>query len=77
MDEGSLFITQEPSGRRVVSDTISVLGYIDDEMQVGQRTTSFDNWTVTDHIEATEAAAKAAKTGKKPKQKKDKTIYQF
>ena len=70
VDNGSLFIAEEPSGRRVVSDTISVLGYIDDDMMAGQRTTSFDIWTYDDHIEATNAAAKAAKTGKMPKQKK-------
>jgi len=72
VDKGSLFIVQEPSGRRVVSDTISVLGYIDDDMQAGLRTTSFDLWTHDDHIEATKTAAKAAKTGKKPKEKKKK-----
>ena len=72
VDEGSLFITQDELGRRVVSDTISVLGYIDDDMQAGQRTTSFDHWAYEDHIEATKAAAKAAKTGKKPKEKKGK-----
>ena len=71
-DQGSLFITQEASGRRVVSDTISTLGYIDDDMLAGQRTTSFDHWTYSDHIEATQAAAKAAKKGKKPKEKKEK-----
>ena len=70
VDNGSLFIAEEPSGRRVVSDTISVLGYIDDDMMAGQRTTSFDIWTYDDHIEATNAAAKAARTGKMPKQKK-------
>jgi hypothetical protein len=72
VDKGSLFIAEDPSGRRVVSDTISVLGYIDDDMMAGQRTTSFDHWTYDDHIEATKAAAKAAKTGKKPKEKKKK-----
>lgn len=72
VDKGSLTITQEASGRRVVSDTISTLGYIDDDMQAGQRTTSFDNWTYNDHVEATKAAAKAAKSGKKPKEKKEK-----
>ena len=71
VDKGSLFITEEPSGRLLVSDTISVLGYIDDDMQAGQRTTSFDKWTYSDHKEATKAAAKAAKTGKKPKEKKE------
>ena len=72
VDKGNLFINQEPSGRRVVSDTISVLGYIDDDMQAGMRTTNFDRWTYRDHVKATEAAAKEAKTGKKQKQKEEK-----
>lgn len=70
VDKGKLFITQDPSGRRMVSDTISVLGYIDDDMQAGQRTTNFDRWTYRDHKEATDRAAKEAKTGKKQKEKK-------
>ena len=70
VDAGNLFITEDPSGRRLVSDTVSVLGYIDDDMQVGQRTTHFDRWTYSDHKKATEAAAKEAKTGKKQKEKK-------
>ena len=70
VDSGGLFIAEEPSGRRVVSDTISVLGYIDENHQAGQRTTSFDSWSYKDHIKATEAAAKEAKTGKKQKVKK-------
>ena len=70
VDAGNLFITEDPSGRRLVSDTVSVLGYIDDDLQVGQRTTHFDRWTYRDHQKATEAAAKEAKTGKKQKEKK-------
>ena len=69
---GSLTLTQEASGRRLVSDTISVLGYIDDDLQLGQRTTSFDIWAFDDHVKATEAAAKEAKTGQKKKEKKEK-----
>ena len=69
--KGQLFITEEPSGRRVVSDTISVLGYIDDDYKAGQRTTNFDIWAYDDHIEATKEAAKEAKTGKKKKKKKE------
>ncbi|MBR5674764.1 MAG: hypothetical protein IKW97_10235 [Muribaculaceae bacterium] len=72
VDKGNLFITEGPSGRRLVSDTISVLGYIDEDLQAGQRITNFDKWTYKDHLEATEAAAKEAKTGKKQKQKKEK-----
>ena len=70
VDAGNLFITEDPSGRRLVSDTVSVLGYIDDDLQVGQRTTHFDRWAYRDHQKATEAAAKEAKTGKKQKEKK-------
>ena len=73
VEKGSMFLADESSGRRVVSDTISVLGYIDDDLQAGQRTTSFDIWSYNDHIEATKAAAKAAKTGKKQKDKKHKS----
>lgn len=69
--KGKLFIAEEPSGRRVVSDTISVLGYIDEDMQAAQRTTNFDIWTYDDHIEATLEAAKEAKTGNKKKEKKE------
>ena len=69
VEKGSMFLADESSGRRVVSDTISVLGYIDDDLQAGQRTTSFDIWGYSDHIKATEAAAKEAKTGKKQKVK--------
>ena len=72
VDKGNLFITEEPSGRRVVSDTISVLGYIDVEVEEGQLITNFDKWTYADHVEATEAAAKEAKTGKKQKKKEKK-----
>ena len=72
VDKGNLFITQDQSGRRIVSDTISVLGYIDDDMQAGKRTTNFDRWAYKDHKEATERAAKEARTGKKQKDKKKK-----
>ena len=72
VEKGNLFITEEPSGRRLVSDTISVLGYIDDDLQAGQRITNFDKWTYYDHIDATKAAAKEAKTGKKQKEKTKK-----
>lgn len=73
VDKGNLFMTQDPSGRRIVSDTISVLGYIDDDVQAGQRTTNFDRWAYKDHKEATERAAKEARTGKRQKEKKKKS----
>lgn len=72
VDKGGLFITEDAPGRRIVSDTISVLGYISDDLQAGQRTTHYDRWTHRDHIEATKEAAKAAKKGKLPKVKEEK-----
>ena len=77
VEEGSLFINKEASGRLIVSDTVSVLGYIDDDLQAGQRTTNFDRWAYADHKEATKAAAKAAKSGKQPKEKKKEYSNDF
>ena len=74
VDKGGLFITEDASGRRIVSDTISVLGYISDDLQEGQRTTHYDKWAHRDHIEATKEAAKAAKKGKQPKEKEEKVF---
>lgn len=69
VEKGSLMLSHQSSGRILVSDTISVLGYISDDLETGQRTTNFDRWTYKYHKEATEAAAKEAKTGKKQKVK--------
>lgn len=70
VDKDRLFLNEEAPGRRLVSDTVSVLGYIDEDLQAGQRTTNFDKWTYSEHKEATKAAAKEAATGKKQKVKK-------
>lgn len=71
-NKGRLTITEEPSGRRVLSDSISELGYIDDDLAAGLRTTNFDRWAYADHLEAAAKAAEAAKNGKKVKEKKKK-----
>ena len=71
-DKGRLTITQEPSGRRVVSDSISVLGYIDENRQTGQRTTNFDIWAFVDHRKEAEEEAKLRAKGKEKKVKKEK-----
>ena len=71
-NEGKLSIAKDVAGRQIVSDTVSVLGYIDTDTIARQRTTSFNMWAYTDHIKATEAAAKAAAKGKQPKEKKKK-----
>ena len=73
VDKGRLFLNEDVPGRCLVSDTVSVLGYINEDMQAGQRTTNFDKWTYSDHKEATKAAAKEAATGKKQKEKKKNT----
>ena len=74
---GDIFITGDSLGHQTLSDTISVLGYVDTDTAARRRTTSFDFWTLSKHQEATKAAKKAAedaakgKTSKK-KDKKDK-----
>ena len=68
-DKGELSITQEPSGRRLVSDSISVLGYIDEDLQQGTRTTNFDRWMLRDHRDQAKEEARV-KAGGKPKKEK-------
>ena len=69
-DEGKLSIVEGTPGRQIVSDTVSVLGYIDTDTVTLQRTTSFNMWAYSDHVKATRDAAKAAAKGKKPKDEK-------
>ena len=61
-DEGKLSIVEGTPGRQIVSDTVSVLGYIDTDTVTLQRTTSFDVWAYSDHVKATKAAAKGKQT---------------
>ena len=68
-DKGELTITHEPSGRRLVSDSISVLGYIDEDLQQGTRTTNFDRWMLRDHRDQAKEEARV-KAGGKPKKEK-------
>lgn len=72
--EGKLSIAEDVAGRQIVSDTVSVLGYIDTDTIARQRTTSFNMWAYSDHVKATKEAAKAAAKGKQPKEKKDKSM---
>lgn len=72
--EGKLSIAEDVAGRQIVSDTVSVLGYIDTDTIARQRTTSFNMWAYNDHVKATKEAAKAAAKGKQPKEKKDKSM---
>ncbi len=72
--EGKLSIVEDVPGRQIVSDTVSVLGYIDTDTIARQRTTSFNMWAYNDHVKATKEAAKAAAKGTQPKEKKDKSM---
>lgn len=72
--EGKLSIAEDVAGRQIVSDTVSVLGYIDTDTIARQRTISFNMWAYNDHVKATKEAAKAAAKGKQPKVKKDKSM---
>ncbi len=71
-DKNRVTLIQEPSGRRVVRDSVSVLGYIDEDLQAGQLTTNFDIWAFRDHIKDAEEEAKLRASGKKKKEKKPK-----
>ena len=65
--EGKIVITDDlETGRKILSDSVSTLGYIEDDLQRGERTVSFDLFSFHDHIDAAEAEAK----GKKPKDNK-------
>lgn len=73
--KGDLTLSEEPSGRVVVSDTVARLGYIDTDLTGGQRTTAFNAVAFRRHKEQAEEQAKreaAIAAGKKVKEKKRK-----
>ena len=55
---GLLTVTGDSLDRQVISDSISVLGYIDTDMEARLRTTSFDTWAYNKHRRKAEAEAK-------------------
>lgn len=72
-DKGKLTISEDAaSGRRIVSDSVSALGFIEEDMNTRFRTTSFDQFTYIDRIEAAKELEKSKKKGKEPKEKKRK-----
>ena len=71
-NKGKLTISEDASGRRIVSDSVSALGFIEEDMNTGLRTTSFDQFTYIDRIEAAKELEKNKKKGKAPKEKKKK-----
>lgn len=69
-NRGKLTIVGDASGRRIVSDSVSALGFIEEDMNTGLRTTSFDQFTYIDRIEAAKELEKSKKKGKAPKDKR-------
>ena len=55
---GLLTLTGDSLDRQVISDSISVLGYIDTDMNARLRTTSFNIWEYNKHRRKAEAEAK-------------------
>ncbi len=64
-DKGKLSITEDSTGRRIVSDTVSVLGFVEEDLDSRFRTTSFDLFTYKNRVDA----AKDQKKGKKKENK--------
>ena len=73
VDKGELTLATEASGRRLVSDSIAVVGYIDEDLQQGTRTTNFDRWMLRDHRKKAEEDARVKAGGKPKKEKAHKT----
>ena len=71
-NRGKLTISEDASGRRIVSDSVSALGFIEEDMNTGFRITSFDQFTYIDRIEAAKELEKNKKKGKTPKEKRKK-----
>ena len=52
-DEGKwakVSVTTDSSGKQVISDSVSVLGYIDEDKESGMRTVSFNEWLFHKHL---------------------------
>lgn len=71
-DKGKLTISGDASGRRIVSDSVSALGFIEEDMNTRLRTTSFDQFTYIERVEAAKELEKNKKKGKEVKAKKKK-----
>lgn len=71
-NKGKLTISEDASGRRIVSDSVSALGFIEEDMNTRFRTTSFDQFTYNDRVKAAKELEKSKKKGKEPKEKKKK-----
>ena len=77
--KGHLMISEPENGRRIISDSICVLGYIDDDLEEHRRTVVFNRDKYLQHRDSIEEAARIEKLkreGKpiKEKKKKDKEV---
>lgn len=75
-NDGDLMLTAQPDGRQIVSDSICELGYIEDDVKAGLRTTSFNGWMYNRHKEEAEAKAKNKKKKKDDTPEADESYYQ-
>ncbi|MBR5639774.1 MAG: hypothetical protein IKW83_08430 [Muribaculaceae bacterium] len=57
-------VAVDSTGRKVIRDSESILGYVDEDMEEGKRITSFDNWLFRKHLDI------AKEKNEKKKQKK-------
>ena len=60
-----LNVTTDSTGRKVIRDSVSLLGYIDEDKKDGTRTTTFDHWLFKKHQDI------AKEKNEKKKQKKE------
>lgn len=44
-------VAVDSTGRKVIRDSESILGYIDEDLEEGTRTTTFDNWLFKKHLD--------------------------
>ncbi|MBP5688182.1 MAG: hypothetical protein J6X22_06020 [Muribaculaceae bacterium] len=64
-DWAGLNISTDSNGRKVISDSVSILGYIDEDKQEGTRTTTFNHWLFNRHLDI------AKEKNEKKKEKKE------
>lgn len=73
---GTVSVEGDSLGRQTVSDSISVLGYIDTDMEAGMRTTSFNMWAYHDHQEEAKLRAKGKEKKKKADRNREESFYE-
>lgn len=64
-------ITSDSTGRQIISDSESVLGFIDEEKENGTRTTSFSGWLFNMHLDIAEEKNEKKKEKKQAELEKE------